>query len=114
MSRPRRGEIWVARLDPAEGDEMKKTRPVIVVSSDAMGSLNVKVVVPCTSSNLGAALWRVPIPRSACPELDRDTTADVLQMRTLATHRLHKKVGDLDEAVLDEVAAAIALVVDYA
>jgi len=114
MSRPRRGEIWVARLDPAEGDEMKKTRPVIVVSSDAMGSLNVKVVVPCTSSNLGAALWRVPIPRSACPELDRDTTADVLQMRTLATHRLHEKVGDLDEAVLDEVAAAIALVVDYA
>ena len=114
MTSPKRGEVWVARLDPAEGDEMQKTRPVVVVSSDAVGSLNVKLVVPCTTSSLGPALWRVPIPQSACPGLDRDTTADVLQMRSLAVHRLHKKIGDLNEAVLDDVVAAIAISVDYA
>jgi mRNA interferase MazF len=113
MTSPKRGEVWVARLDPAEGDEMQKARPVIVVSSDAVGSLNVKLVVPCTTSSLGAALWRVPIPKRACPGLDRDTCADVLQMRALAVHRLYKKIGDLNEAVLDDVVAAIAISIDY-
>jgi len=30
----RRGEIYTARLDPTEGSEMKKIRPVLIVSND--------------------------------------------------------------------------------
>ncbi|MBP0020617.1 MAG: type II toxin-antitoxin system PemK/MazF family toxin [Cyanobacteria bacterium SBLK] len=35
-STPKRGEIYWAKLDPTEGSEIKKTRPVVVVSSDSM------------------------------------------------------------------------------
>jgi mRNA-degrading endonuclease toxin of MazEF toxin-antitoxin module len=28
----KRFEAWLARLDPAEGSEMRKTRPVVIVS----------------------------------------------------------------------------------
>ncbi|NMA27603.1 MAG: type II toxin-antitoxin system PemK/MazF family toxin [Burkholderiales bacterium] len=29
-----RGEVYTARLDPTEGSEMRKTRPVVIVSND--------------------------------------------------------------------------------
>ena len=32
----KRFEIWLARLDPTEGSEMRKTRPVLIVSPDIM------------------------------------------------------------------------------
>ena len=44
----RRGEIWSVTLDPTVGAEVRKTRPVIVVSSDAVGVLPIKLVAPLT------------------------------------------------------------------
>ena len=35
----RRGDIWLINLDPTVGAEIKKTRPAIVVSDDAIGIL---------------------------------------------------------------------------
>ena len=28
----KRFEVWLARLDPGEGSEMRKTRPVVILS----------------------------------------------------------------------------------
>ena len=36
---PKRGEIWLVRFDPTIGSEIRKTRPAIVLSSDAVGRL---------------------------------------------------------------------------
>jgi mRNA interferase MazF len=47
----RRGEIWIARLDPARGAEVGKTRPVLVVEADFLlqqGEATV-IVLPLTS-----------------------------------------------------------------
>ena len=44
----RRGEIWLINLDPTVGAEIKKTRPAVVVSDDAIGVLPLKVIVPVT------------------------------------------------------------------
>ncbi len=43
-----RGEIWVVNLDPTIGAEIRKARPVIVISSDAVGVLPIKLVAPLT------------------------------------------------------------------
>jgi len=45
---PRRGEIWDINLDPTVGQEIQKRRPAVVISSDAIGKLRVKLVVPIT------------------------------------------------------------------
>jgi len=39
-----RGEIWKVNLDPDIGAEIRKTRPVVVVSSDAIGALPIRLV----------------------------------------------------------------------
>jgi mRNA interferase MazF len=44
----RRGEAWLINLDPTVGAEIKKTRPAVIVSDDAIGILPLKVIVPIT------------------------------------------------------------------
>ncbi len=48
---PKRGEVWRIRFDPAEGDEIKKTRTAVVMSADSIGRLRLKIVVPITEWN---------------------------------------------------------------
>jgi hypothetical protein len=50
-SLPRRGEIWRVNLDPTLGAEIKKTRPAVVVSTDAIGRLPIKLIAPITEWN---------------------------------------------------------------
>jgi mRNA interferase MazF len=45
---PQRGEIWLVNFDPTIGTEIRKTRPAVVVSSDAVGRLPIKLVAPVT------------------------------------------------------------------
>ena len=45
---PQRGEVWLVNFDPTIGAEIKKTRPAIVISSDAVGRLPIKLVTPVT------------------------------------------------------------------
>ncbi|NOZ79301.1 MAG: type II toxin-antitoxin system PemK/MazF family toxin [Acidobacteria bacterium] len=45
---PTRGEIWWVNLDPTRGSETCKTRPAVVVSSDAVSRLPVRLVIPLT------------------------------------------------------------------
>ena len=45
----RRGDVFLARLSPTEGSEQQGTRPVVVVSRDAINQYSpVVVVVPLT------------------------------------------------------------------
>lgn len=51
-ARVRRGDVrWVA-LDPVVGTEIRKTRPAIVVSNDAMNEFAARVVVVPVTSNV--------------------------------------------------------------
>jgi mRNA interferase MazF len=35
----RKGDVWLINLDPTIGAEIKKTRPAVIVSEDAIGVL---------------------------------------------------------------------------
>ena len=51
MMNIKRGSIWLANLDPTVGSEIRKTRPVVVVSNDVNNTNNnVVTVVPITSN----------------------------------------------------------------
>ena len=65
-----RAEIWLVNLDPTLGAEIRKTRPAVVVSSDAVGKLPVKLVAPMTEwkGAFGGSLWLIgvdPTPEKA-------------------------------------------------
>ncbi len=61
----RRGEIWVANLNPPRGREIGKARPVLVIQADELGTAVTPLVVclPLTTQVYpGFSRWRVTVP----------------------------------------------------
>lgn len=60
----RRGEIWVANLNPNPGQEIGKIRPVLVIQDDALTAIGTPMVIvlPLTTQVYPAFKhWRVTI-----------------------------------------------------
>ncbi len=112
---PHRGDIWRIEFDPVKGDEIKKSRPAIVISSDAFTPLKTKIVVPLTSwqDKFSNSEWMVRIIADTINGLERDSTADALQLRCVSYERFAQKLGIVPASVLDEIAAAIAIVIEF-
>jgi mRNA interferase MazF len=43
---PKRGEVWLVQLDPTRGQEIQKTRPAVVISSEMFSSLPRPIIIP--------------------------------------------------------------------
>jgi mRNA interferase MazF len=106
----RRGDVVLVRLDPAEGREIRKTRPAVVVSNDVACRLDaVLQVVPVTSlpdRRLRPYESRVAAAPSG---LERPSRAVANQLRTVARHRVIELVGHLDPAEVDALDRAILI-----
>ena len=99
-----RGEIWVARLNPNQGAEVGKVRPVVVIQADALtdAGLATVLVVPLTTQwRRGAEALRVLIP--ARDRLLRDCYAMAEQPRAIDRTRLGE--GPLTTLTGPELAA---------
>ncbi len=91
---PVRYGIYLAALDPTVGKEMAKTRPVVVVSLDALNRHSDMVVVCPLTSKLHPG-WRSRLP-VRCAGKPAEIAVD--QIRTLSTLRLVKRVDALRPA----------------
>lgn len=112
---PRRGEIWLVDFNPTRGAEIQKQRPAIVVSSDAVGRLPIKLVAPITGWNAGFVnnLWHVHLVPDGLNGLTKESAVDVLQLRGVDVARFLQLLGRVATDTMAEVAAAIAAVVEY-
>ena len=110
-----RGDVWLVDFDPTVGSEIKKKRPAVVVSSDALGILPVVVVVPVTDwkESFTKNLWHIKIINDDVNGLDKISAVDALQIRSVSTERLAKKLGRTSSTVMEEIVAAIAAVIEY-
>jgi mRNA interferase MazF len=87
----KRGEIWLADLNPRQGTEPGKTRPVLIIQSQAL--LNAghpsTLVIPLTTKLVDAAEpLRIRIP--AAGRLPRPSDLLMDQMRAIDNDRLVK------------------------
>jgi mRNA interferase MazF len=93
----KRGEIWLAALDPTVGSEIQKTRPCVIVSPAEMHDyLKTVIVAPMTTGSKPAP-YRIPVTfrkKKGLILLD--------QIRTLDKARLVKKMGDTADKTLTE------------
>jgi mRNA interferase MazF len=114
-TKPQRGEIWRANLDPTLGDEIQKSRPVVVVSSNAVGKLSIKLVAPITGwqEAFESSIWMVPLLPTKINGLQKKSAVDTLQLRGLDIQRFQNKVGQLSTEYMEEITAAIAAVIEY-
>lgn len=115
LSLPQRGEIWLVSFDPTVGTEIKKTRPAVVVSSDGVGRLPIKLVAPITDwkDHYAPNLWHVRIDPDSTNGLTKPSAVDALQLRGLDRQRFIRKLGEVSSNTLEEIVLAIAAVIEY-
>ncbi len=112
---PRRGEIWLVNLNPTLGAEIRKTRPVVVVNSDEIGVLPIRLVAPITEwkDSFTENIWHVKLEPDLTNNLTKPSAVDTLQLRGLDTLRFVRKVGEVPLSTMDTIVVAIAAVIEY-
>ena len=106
---PKRGEIFIADLNPGYGREMHKTRPVLVISNNVLNqNLSTVIMIPLSSI----------IPEFIGPDvvkveekigLDKDSAIIVNQIRSIDQVRLIKRVGILSSDKIEQVEEALQI-----
>lgn len=105
-----RGDVVQVRLDPAEGREIRKIRPAVVVSNRiACRYDSVLQIVPITGLQDRPLRPYEARIESGSSGLDKPSRAVANQLRTVARHRLSKRLGALSTPELEAVDRAIAI-----
>lgn len=98
----RRGQVYLASLDPTTGRKIKKTRPCVVVSPDELNAhMATCIVAPMTTAS-HAYPFRIPCRfqgKMGCVVLD--------QIRTVDRRRLVRKLGRLLSGALERTLHAL-------
>jgi mRNA interferase MazF len=83
--------VYLVPLDPAIGNEMKKTRPCVVVSPDVVNrNVHTVLIAPLTSTDKG---WPSRVP---CNFNGHSGAVALEQMRCVDHSRLLRYVGEMD------------------
>ena len=91
----RRGEIYLADLDPVRGHEQAGTRPVLIIQNDVGTQYSSTTIVAITSR---ISKKRLPTHVEVSAEesgLPKDSVVLLEQIRTLDKERLIRKMGEL-------------------
>ena len=109
----KQGEIWLVNLDPAIGAEIKKIRPALIVNADAFGKLPLKIVAPITGwkEHFKNVPWMVYLEPTVYDNLEKVSSIDCFQLRSVSVTRLIKRIGSVEPAVLILVLQAISRVI---
>lgn len=89
----KRYEVRWAQLDPTQGSEMAKTRPVVIVSLDILNE-RLQTVTVCPLTTQLHPAWRTRVEVRVAKQ---KAEIAVDQIRTVSKARLGKKLGALSD-----------------
>lgn len=108
------GDIYLVNLDPTIGDEIRKIRPVLILTPGHEKNLKLAIVAPITKwqSHWENNPFFVLLNPDGRNHLDSKSVVDCFQIRALSHQRFFKKIGCISEQDIDLVKQAIALILD--
>ena len=107
------GEIWLVDLEPTIGAEINKTRPALIISDSDLGKLPLKVIVPITGwkEHYSVAPWMIKIEPDEKNGLNKISSMDCFQIRSVSQYRLVEKMGVITSNELIKVQEGILKVI---
>ena len=107
---PSRSEVWWVDFDPSVPPEQQKVRPAVVMSTELVGRLDLRIVVPITGwrPDYEPYRWFVRLDPTAENGLTKESGADAFQVKSLSLDRFRNRLGVLTPAETEDIAAAIA------
>ena len=110
MERIIRGEIVVANLEPVEGSEQGGIRPVLIIQNDTLNKhAPTTIIAPITSKIYTQEYPTNVIIKKEDSHLKLDSTILLNQIRTVDKKRILKKIGLLDNFIMNKVDMAIKI-----
>jgi mRNA interferase MazF len=111
---PQRGEVWLVNFDPTLGTEIRKIRPAVVISSNNIGILPIKLVAPITDWKdwYAGNLWHIKLNPNSDSGLSKDSSVDTLQLRGVDLQRFIRKLGSLTSEEMNSITTAIVTVIE--
>ncbi len=109
-----RGQIWLYNSNPSVGDEIRKIRPGIIVSSNELGILRLKVIVPITGwkNEFIDVPWMVKLEVDEENGLSKTSAADTFQVRSVSQERLIEQIGIVSIANMTKIEKSLSIVLD--
>jgi mRNA interferase MazF len=107
----RRGEVWLADLDPVRGNELAGIRPVLIISVTRIGASRggLAIVVPIiTTDRTDHGAVRISAGEGG---LRRDSYATPIKVRSIARERLISRWGVATTTTVDEVANQVRIAI---
>ena len=108
----KQGTIWQVNLDPTIGSEIKKSRPCLILNSDKVGKLALKIIAPITDFKEHYALvpWMVTVLPTKENGLSKKSTVDLFQVRSVSQQRLSHKIGKVPNEILTKCRQSLDIV----
>ena len=107
----RQYDIWLANLNPANGTEPGKTRPVVIVQTELLNDVHPSTIICPITTNIQPEinLLRVHL---ALGQLDKLSDILVDQVRAIDNKRLIKKLGQLTKEQRNTLKENLRIVLD--
>lgn len=110
----KKGEIYLANLNPKRGNEVGKLRPIMIYQTNFLNEVNhpTTTVLPLSTKLIKDAYpLRYRVKKREKLEKDSDILCD--QIRTIDNHRIIKeKIATLSQKELYEIDLQIKIVLD--
>lgn len=108
----KQGSIWQVNLDPTIGSEIKKDRPCLILNSNKVGKLALKIIAPITDFKEHYTLvpWMVTIEPTKENGLSKKSTIDLFQVRSVSEQRLRYKIGNITNDTLFKCKQSLEIV----
>lgn len=112
---PRRGEVWDVILESNAGAKPQKPKPAVIISSDALECLTTRWVVPISNwtDEFSGIICIVQIKPYKCNGLTMPSAAHITKSQWVDVKYCFRRRGTLNANLVEDIAAAIAALIDY-
>ena len=109
----KRGEIFLADLEPIKGSEQGGIRPVLIIQNNTSNKYSPVTIIAAITSKIFEKEFPTNVFLSKKDsKLDKDSTILLNQIRTIDKSRLIKKISSMDEYLMKKVDLAIKISLD--
>ena len=110
MNDIKRGDIWLVKLDPTLGHEIKKSRPAVIIQNDLGNTYSpITLIAPLTSQNIESVYPVEVLLTKKDSGLEKDSKVLLNQIRAIDKKRLIKKIGRVNVEKLMHIDNAIKI-----
>jgi len=109
----KQGEIWLICLDPTVGAEISKSRPALIINTDSLGKLPLKIIAPITEwkEHYSNYPWMVKTTPTDQNNLSKVSAIDCFQIKSVSVDRFINHIGIVEPKIFYNVQEAIARII---